>query len=94
MSITSVSSAAFSFPAAGTTPILMNEDFGGLFISKIARKSRVLTEETIHSLSTLVYCIDLDRTTLRELINSEDRLIPDIPIDDVPRVAAQRAPKV
>ncbi|GJY55202.1 hypothetical protein Tco_0446866 [Tanacetum coccineum] len=37
---------------------------------------------------------DLDRTTLRELIDSEDRLIPDIPVDDVPRVAAQRAPRV
>ncbi|GJZ67488.1 hypothetical protein Tco_0630728 [Tanacetum coccineum] len=66
----------------------------GQFISKIARKSRVLTEEIIRSLSTLVYCRDLDRTTLRELIDSEDRLIPDIPVDDVPRVAAQRAPRV
>ncbi|GKB27136.1 hypothetical protein Tco_0866537 [Tanacetum coccineum] len=34
---------------------------------------------------------DLDRTTLRELISSEDRLIPNILVDDVPRVAAQRA---
>ncbi|GJT25291.1 hypothetical protein Tco_0895228 [Tanacetum coccineum] len=50
----------------------------GQFISKIARKSRVLTEETIRSLSTPVYCRDLDRTTLRELIDSEDRLIPEI----------------
>ncbi|GJT67488.1 copia protein [Tanacetum coccineum] len=33
-------------------------------------------------------------TTLRELIDSEDRLIPDIPDDDVQRVAAQRAPRV
>ncbi|GJW39090.1 hypothetical protein Tco_0064935 [Tanacetum coccineum] len=66
----------------------------GQFISKIARKSRVLTEEIIRSLSTPVYCRDLDRTTLRELIDSEDRLIPDIPVDDVPRVAAQRAPRV
>ncbi|GJX67735.1 retrovirus-related pol polyprotein from transposon TNT 1-94 [Tanacetum coccineum] len=66
----------------------------GQFISKIARKSRVLTDETIHSLSTPVYCRDLDRTTLRELIDSEDRLIPDIPVDDVQRVAAQRAPRV
>ncbi|GJV96353.1 hypothetical protein Tco_1547930, partial [Tanacetum coccineum] len=55
----------------------------GQFISKIARKSRVLTEEIIRSLSTPVYCRDLDRTTLRELIDSEDRLIPDIPVDDV-----------
>ncbi|GJW04929.1 hypothetical protein Tco_1563785 [Tanacetum coccineum] len=38
-------------------------------------------------------CCDLDRTTLRELIDSEDRLIPDIPVDDVQRVAAQRAPR-
>ncbi|GJY52316.1 hypothetical protein Tco_0443163 [Tanacetum coccineum] len=60
----------------------------GQFISKIARKSRVLTEEIIRSLSTPVYCRDLDRTTLRELIDSEDRLIPDIPVDDVQRVAA------
>ncbi|GJR92836.1 hypothetical protein Tco_0265010 [Tanacetum coccineum] len=37
---------------------------------------------------------DLDRTTLRELIDSEDSLIPDIPVDDVQRVAAQRAPRV
>ncbi|GKA05974.1 hypothetical protein Tco_0685094 [Tanacetum coccineum] len=66
----------------------------GQFISKIARKSRVLTEEIIRSLSTPVYCRDLDRTTLRELIDSEDRLIPDIPVDDVQRVAAQRAPRV
>nr|GEW35288.1 hypothetical protein [Tanacetum cinerariifolium] len=37
---------------------------------------------------------DLDRTTLRELIDSDDRLIPDISVDDVPRVAAQRALRV
>ncbi|GKD63913.1 hypothetical protein Tco_1306021 [Tanacetum coccineum] len=40
----------------------------GQFISKIARKSR--------------------------LIDSEDRLIPNISVDDVPRVAAQRAQRV
>ncbi|GKC34369.1 hypothetical protein Tco_1046753 [Tanacetum coccineum] len=60
----------------------------GRFISKIARKRRVLTEEIIRSLSTPVYCRDLNRTTLRELIDSEDRLIPDIPVDDIQRVAA------
>ncbi|GJV20250.1 hypothetical protein Tco_1369270 [Tanacetum coccineum] len=60
----------------------------GQIISKIARKSRVLTEEIVRTLSTPVYYRDLDRTTLRELIDSEDRLIPDIPVDDVPRVAA------
>ncbi|GKE65471.1 hypothetical protein Tco_1519632, partial [Tanacetum coccineum] len=60
----------------------------GQFISKIARKSKVLTDEIVRTLSTLVYCRDLDRTTLRELIDSEDRLIPDILDDDVQRVAA------
>ncbi|GJU16161.1 hypothetical protein Tco_1144127 [Tanacetum coccineum] len=54
----------------------------GQFILKNARKSRVLTEEIIRSLSTPVYYRDLDRNTLRELINSEDRLIPDILVDD------------
>ncbi|GKE78867.1 hypothetical protein Tco_1544987, partial [Tanacetum coccineum] len=58
------------------------------------RKSKVLTEEIVRTLSTPSYYKDLDRTTLRELIDSEDRLIPDIPDDDVQRVAAQRAPRV
>ncbi|GKE17054.1 hypothetical protein Tco_1424631, partial [Tanacetum coccineum] len=66
----------------------------GQFISKIARKSKDLTKEIIRSLSTPVYCIDLDRTTLREFIDSEDRLIHDILVDDVQRVAAQRALRV
>ncbi|GJU31195.1 hypothetical protein Tco_1174784, partial [Tanacetum coccineum] len=57
-------------------------------------KSRVLTEQIIRSQSTPVYYKDLDRTTLRELIDFEDRLIPDISVDDVQRVAAQRAPRV
>ncbi|GKC68382.1 hypothetical protein Tco_1100980 [Tanacetum coccineum] len=39
-------------------------------------------------------CYDLDRITLRKLIDFEDRLIREILIDDVPRVASQRAPRV
>nr|GEV81787.1 hypothetical protein [Tanacetum cinerariifolium] len=66
----------------------------GQFISKIDRKSKVLTEEIVRTLSTSVYCRDLDMTTLRELIDFEDRLIPDILVDDVPRVATQRALRV
>ncbi|GJV70109.1 hypothetical protein Tco_1485618 [Tanacetum coccineum] len=66
----------------------------GQFLSKSTRKSRVLTNEIERTLTTSIYCRDLDRTTLRELIDSEDRLIPDIPIDDVPRVSSQRAPRV
>ncbi|GJZ51647.1 hypothetical protein Tco_0606162 [Tanacetum coccineum] len=66
----------------------------GQFISKIARKSRVFTDEIERTLSTPIYCRDLDRTTLRELIDSENRLIPDIPVDDIPRVAAQKSLRV
>ncbi|GJU04108.1 hypothetical protein Tco_1114446 [Tanacetum coccineum] len=66
----------------------------GQFISKIARKSRVLINEIEHTLSTPIYYRDLDKTTLRELINYEDRLIPNIPVDDVPRVAAQKSLRV
>ncbi|GKB72928.1 DNA-directed DNA polymerase [Tanacetum coccineum] len=51
----------------------------GQFISKIARKSRVLTDDVVRSLSALIYCRDLDTTPLRDLIDSEGRLIPDDP---------------
>ncbi|GKD57052.1 hypothetical protein Tco_1290439 [Tanacetum coccineum] len=42
----------------------------GQFISKIARKCRVLTEDVVRSLSALIYCRDLDTITLRDLIDS------------------------
>ncbi|GKB34317.1 integrase, catalytic region, zinc finger, CCHC-type containing protein [Tanacetum coccineum] len=44
----------------------------GQFILKIARKCRVLTEDVVRSLSALIYCRDLDLTTLRDLIDSDD----------------------
>ncbi|GJR05011.1 hypothetical protein Tco_0527995 [Tanacetum coccineum] len=43
----------------------------GQFILKIARKCRVLTEDVVRSLSALIYCRDLDLTTLRDLIDSD-----------------------
>ncbi|GJS11991.1 hypothetical protein Tco_0368787 [Tanacetum coccineum] len=43
----------------------------GQFISKIARKCRVLTEDVVRSLSALIYYIDLDTTTLKDLIDSD-----------------------
>nr|GEV37744.1 hypothetical protein [Tanacetum cinerariifolium] len=52
----------------------------GQFISKIARKSRVLTDYVIRILSALIYCRDLDTNPLRDLIDSEGRLIPEDPI--------------
>ncbi|GJY92934.1 hypothetical protein Tco_0508716 [Tanacetum coccineum] len=51
----------------------------GQFISKIARKSRVLTDDVIRSLSALIYYRDLDTTPLRDLIDSEGRLILEDP---------------
>ncbi|GKB89446.1 hypothetical protein Tco_0961718 [Tanacetum coccineum] len=38
---------------------------------KIARKSRVLTDVVLRSLSAPIYCRDLDTTALKELINTE-----------------------
>ncbi|GJV88782.1 hypothetical protein Tco_1532720 [Tanacetum coccineum] len=62
----------------------------GQFISKIARKCRVLTEDVVRNLSALIYCRDLDTTTLRDLIDSEGKLIPEDPQPGVPRVGISR----
>nr|GEU75434.1 hypothetical protein [Tanacetum cinerariifolium] len=51
----------------------------GQFMTKISRKARVLTNVVLRSLSALIYCRDLDTTTLRELIDSEGILIPEDP---------------
>ncbi|GJR25412.1 hypothetical protein Tco_1101644 [Tanacetum coccineum] len=65
----------------------------GQFITKIARKVRVVNDAMIRSLSALIYCRDLDTITLRELIDSEGRLIPEDPQPGVPRVAIPRPPR-
>nr|GEU67942.1 retrotransposon Orf1 [Tanacetum cinerariifolium] len=62
----------------------------GQFISKITRKSRVLIDDVLRSLSAPIYCRDLDTTTLRELIDSKSRLIPEDPQHGVPRVGIPR----
>ncbi|GKC70468.1 putative reverse transcriptase, RNA-dependent DNA polymerase [Tanacetum coccineum] len=51
----------------------------GQFISKLARKCRVLTEDVVRSLSALIYCRDLDTTTLIDLIESDGKLILEDP---------------
>ncbi|GJY77350.1 hypothetical protein Tco_0482466 [Tanacetum coccineum] len=58
---------------------------------RITGKARVLSDEVLRNLSAPVYCRDLDTTTLRELIDSEGRLIPEDPQSDVPRVSILRA---
>ncbi|GKE35359.1 hypothetical protein Tco_1454681 [Tanacetum coccineum] len=62
----------------------------GQFITKLARKTRVLTNEVIRSLSAPIYCRDLDTITLRELIDSEGKLNPEDPQPGVPREAIER----
>nr|GEX43589.1 hypothetical protein [Tanacetum cinerariifolium] len=62
-------------------------------VPQISMKSRVLTDDVIRSLSALIYCRDLDTTTLRELIESEGRLIPEDPQLGVPRVGILRPPR-
>ncbi|GJU27711.1 hypothetical protein Tco_1166332 [Tanacetum coccineum] len=64
----------------------------GQFISKITRKSRVLIDDVVRSLSALIYCSDLDTTPLRDLIDSEGMLIPKDPQPGVPRVGIPRPP--
>ncbi|GKE37927.1 hypothetical protein Tco_1461332, partial [Tanacetum coccineum] len=65
----------------------------GQFITKIAIKARVLKDDVIRNMSALIYCKDLDTTTLRELIDSEGRLIPEDPQSGVPRVGIPRPPR-
>ncbi|GJU80415.1 hypothetical protein Tco_1282780 [Tanacetum coccineum] len=62
----------------------------GQFITKLAMKLRVLTDEVIRNLSTLTYCRDLDTTTLRELIDSKGRMISENPQPGVLRVGIPR----
>ncbi|GJY66485.1 hypothetical protein Tco_0468723 [Tanacetum coccineum] len=65
----------------------------GQFISKIARKCRVLTENVVRSLSALIYCRDLDTITLRDSIDYEGKLIPEDPQPGVPKVGIPRPPR-
>nr|GEV76524.1 hypothetical protein [Tanacetum cinerariifolium] len=62
----------------------------GQFISKIARKCMVLTEDVVRSLSALIYCRDLDTITLRDLIDFDGKLILEDPQSGVPRVGIPR----
>ncbi|GKF83144.1 hypothetical protein Tco_0244800, partial [Tanacetum coccineum] len=55
--------------------------------------SRVLTDDVVRSLSASIYCRDLDTTPLRDLIDSEGKLIPEDPQPGVPRVGIPRPPR-
>ncbi|GKC76994.1 hypothetical protein Tco_1127768 [Tanacetum coccineum] len=64
------------------------------FNTKIARRANMLTDEVMDGLSALVYCRPLDTTTLRELIDSNRRLIVEEPAPSDPRVAICRTFRV
>ncbi|GJZ26356.1 hypothetical protein Tco_0570609 [Tanacetum coccineum] len=60
---------------------------------RMTRKSRVLIDDVVRSLSAPIYCRDLDTTPLRDLIDSEGRLILEDPQPGVPRVGIPRPPR-
>ncbi|GJQ97327.1 hypothetical protein Tco_0008466 [Tanacetum coccineum] len=62
----------------------------GQFITKIAKRKNLLSQEVLNSLSAPIYCRALDTTILRELIDSEGRLILEASEPGVPRVAIPR----
>ncbi|GJY38994.1 retrotransposon ORF1 [Tanacetum coccineum] len=47
----------------------------GQFVTRMAKKMNLLTDEVLDGLSAPIYCWSLDATTLRELIDSNGRLI-------------------
>nr|GEX05070.1 hypothetical protein [Tanacetum cinerariifolium] len=59
----------------------------GRFITRIAWRMNLLTEDVLRGLSTLTYYKSLDRTTLRELIGSDKRLILEVLVSGAPLVA-------
>nr|GEZ11228.1 hypothetical protein [Tanacetum cinerariifolium] len=69
----------------------MSED--DWFISKLAWKCRVLTEDVVRSLSAPIYCRDLDTTTFRDLVDFNGGLILEDPQPRVPRVGIPRPPR-
>ncbi|GJT18708.1 hypothetical protein Tco_0877414 [Tanacetum coccineum] len=62
------------------------------FITRIAKRMGLLTDEVLNSLSAPTYCRELDATTLKDLIGPDGRLIVEDPAPGVPRVAMPRVP--
>ncbi|GKG24118.1 hypothetical protein Tco_0392154, partial [Tanacetum coccineum] len=62
----------------------------GQFITRITRGRNLLTGDVLNNLSVLVYCRALDATTLRELIDTDGRLIHEDAQPAAPRVADPR----
>nr|GEU93961.1 hypothetical protein [Tanacetum cinerariifolium] len=67
--------------------------FCGQFITKIIGRANLFTDEVLDGLSALVYCRPLDTTTLREMIDSNRRLIAEEPTPGDPIFAVPRPPR-
>ncbi|GJZ72366.1 hypothetical protein Tco_0636217 [Tanacetum coccineum] len=65
----------------------------GQFVTRIAKKLGILSDEVLNGLSALTYYRQLDANTLRELIGSNGRLIPEDIAPSIPRMATPRAPR-
>ncbi|GJV97791.1 hypothetical protein Tco_1549368 [Tanacetum coccineum] len=65
----------------------------GLFVTRMAKKIRLLTDEVLDGLSAPIYCRSLDAATLRELIGPNRRLITKDLTPGVPRFAMPRPPR-
>ncbi|GJV32030.1 hypothetical protein Tco_1392430 [Tanacetum coccineum] len=65
----------------------------GQFVTRLAKRLGVLTEEVLNGLSAPIYCWPLDTNTLRELIDSNGKLIAKDLAPGVPRVAIPRPPR-
>ncbi|GJR95012.1 hypothetical protein Tco_0267186 [Tanacetum coccineum] len=63
------------------------------FVTRIAKKMSLLTDEVLNVMSAPIYYMCLYATTLRELIGSNGRLIAEDPTYGVPRVAIPRPPR-
>nr|GEX09807.1 hypothetical protein [Tanacetum cinerariifolium] len=64
------------------------------FITRIAKRMGLMTDEVLNSLSALTYCRALYATTHRELIDSNWRLIVKDPAPRVPRAAMPKGPRL
>nr|GEU65984.1 hypothetical protein [Tanacetum cinerariifolium] len=70
---------------------LVSED--NWIITKIAKRKNLMSDDVLNSLSALIYCRALDTITVRELIDSEGRLIHEVPELGVTRVSIPRPPR-
>ncbi|GJR77487.1 hypothetical protein Tco_0089852 [Tanacetum coccineum] len=62
----------------------------GQFITRMSKRIGFFTNEVLNRLSALTYYRALDATTLRELVDSNGRLIAEEPAPGVPQVAIPR----